>query len=102
MKRKIPKPVTEQTPIQKAQAAQMQMREDGIVLKKRNPLEILAANMNSYKAIVNATCYQCVGGNLEGEVDVGWRERITTCDITDCASHHKRPYQTNENEAENE
>ena len=42
----------------------------------------------SRKEAINANCQVCVGGDIE----VGWRERIRSCEVIGCHLYPWRPY----------
>jgi len=78
------------TPLQKAQAAQKAMRDAGIAIRPKNPLEKLAERPDSLRLAVNAKCYQCEGEDADPSVK--WRIGNRLCEDT-CALYAVRPYQ---------
>ena len=54
-----------------------------------SPMERAAANPTSYRAAINAMCWQCQGENADPFVN--WR--IGNCVCTDCALWRLRPHQ---------
>jgi hypothetical protein len=74
--------------LEKALATKRAMREAG-TLKIKSPLEKLADNPTSFRAAVNAKCYQCEGEDADPHV----KARIGSCQITTCGLWAVRPYQ---------
>jgi hypothetical protein len=55
----------------------------------RTPLEILADKPNSMRAVINAMCYDCQGGD---HADTGWQWAVGNCQLLTCPMWNFRPY----------
>jgi hypothetical protein len=77
------------TALDLARAKQSAMREQGIVIKKRDPYQIAAADPKSLRKAVNAKCWDCQGGGA----DPNTRQAVGQCGITDCSLWPVRPWQ---------
>ena len=73
----------------KARETREAMKEAGIKVRVRNPLEKLSDKPTSLRMAVSAKCFQCEGE----DADPGVKRRIGTCQITGCALWAVRPYQ---------
>jgi hypothetical protein len=77
------------TALDLARAKMAEMREQGIVIKKRDPYQIAAADPKSLRKAVNAKCWDCQGGGA----DPNTRQAVGQCGITDCSLWPVRPWQ---------
>ena len=58
-------------------------------IQKLNPLEKAKLKPTSFRAAINAKCYECEGEDF----DPGWRGRIKDCIVPGCPLYPLRPYQ---------
>ena len=72
----------------KAHARTAELRAQGVVIRRKNPLEKLAEMPLSLRRAVTAKCFQCEGEDS----DPGVQWRIGNCEIADCALHPVRPF----------
>lgn len=77
------------TPIERAQAKAREMREQGIVPERLNPIERAAKNPNSLRLAITAKCYECLGGADAKSI----RREIRECTSPKCPLYPVRPYQ---------
>lgn len=77
------------TALDLARAKMAEMREQGIVIQKRDPYQIAAADPKSLRKAVNAKCWDCQGGGA----DPNTRQAVGQCGITDCSLWPVRPWQ---------
>jgi hypothetical protein len=67
-----------------------ELKAQGVVVRPKNPLEKLAEMPLSLRRAVTAKCFQCEGE----DADPGIKWRIGNCEISDCALHAVRPFQS--------
>ncbi len=74
------------TPLELAWEKKRQQKEDGIIVKSKNPREAWEdGKQKSLRKSINAKCFDCCGEEL-------YRNRIKFCNIIDCELWHVRPY----------
>lgn len=73
-----------------------EMREQGIKIRPKTPLEKLAENPLSLRRAISAFCCQCMGGPDEPK----YKQHIANCTAPHCALYRVRPHQRKA-EAEN-
>lgn len=76
------------TPLEKARETMDKLREQGIAVRRKSPLERLAEEPKSLRRAITAFCYQCMGG----DADQGVRGSIRACSSTSCPLWDVRPY----------
>ena len=74
--------------MKKVREALKRKREAG-ELGRMNPLEKSRANSKSWAAAIRAKCWQCQGE----DADPNWQWRVGNCEIPDCGTYLRRPYQ---------
>lgn len=74
--------------LEAARLKREEMKEAGVKLERKSPLEKALERPGSLRLAVNGKCWEC-----EGEEDPGVRERIRTCSVVTCPLHSVRPYQ---------
>lgn len=77
------------TAIELAHLKRREMKEAGIEIKRKTPIEKLAENPTSLRKAVNAKCYDCQGSDGDPKV----RSRIGKCHCVSCPLYNVRPYQ---------
>lgn len=76
------------TAIETAHQRRREMKEAGIDIVRKTPVEKLAEHPNSYKAMVTAMCFVCMGENQ------GWRKDVKECSSKKCPCYNGRPFQS--------
>jgi hypothetical protein len=77
------------TPLERAQARMREMREQGIVPERLNPVERAQRNPNSLRLAITAKCFECLGGQDAKNI----RSEIRECTSDKCPLYPVRPYQ---------
>ena len=79
------------TPLEKAQAKMRELREQGIQVERKDPIQKALAKPNSLRLAVNGKCWDCQGAGYDGTKVT--KDRISNCEITNCPLFGVRPYQ---------
>ncbi len=78
------------SPLEIAREKREEMKAQGISVERLNPAEKLAKNPTSFRAAINAKCFDCMGAGC----DPGWKRAIGECTVVKCGLYALRPYQS--------
>lgn len=84
-----------------AQAKRRELKESGVEIKQRNPLERLQDNPKSFPLIIRALCFRCMGGMIDYSPH-NWRTDVKNCTDPICPAWIRRPFQTGVEQGEDE